>query len=435
MLRLVSSSKSITALLVAALLGSGAATGQSHIHTPESDLEVPEESWFQLSGQLRERATFLSAIEYNADAEAAGWFWTQRASLSADIDAAPWLRGRGTLLSAVIRSGEEDSPVERNDLDIQEAFIELGPEDAFLRVGRQELRLGSQRLVAVRDGTSVRRNFDGARLSVAAGDWDFDAFALRLVEVEPDGIFNDGRDEDQNLIGLYTTSPAPLGKIDLYYLYAEFEDRQTIEGLGDEQRHSIGARAFGERNGWFWDWEAIYQFGDLSGTDISAWTLAANTGYRWDELTWSPEIMLSANIASGDGDNGDGTLGTFNALYPRGSYFSENALLGPANFFNIHPYLRARPRDDLFMFVDVNFYWRLETEDGVYAPPGFLIREPLGSEERLVDISVSAGMEWEATENVFASVLFTHSAPQDFIQQTGVADTVDFVEFTLSFGF
>ncbi|MEO1242516.1 MAG: alginate export family protein [Pseudomonadota bacterium] len=412
----------------------GSAQAQSHIHTPDAPPEEEKSFWLHFSGQLRERATYLSAIEYDAESEDAGWFWTQRARITADAEAASWLRARASVVSA-LQEGGEITPIERNDLDLQEGFIEFGPENSYLRFGRQEIRLGSQRLVAVRDGTNVRRTWDGARARFKAGAWDLDAFALRLVDVDIGGVFNDGRNEGRELAGFYATGPAPLGEVDLYYLYAEFDARETIEGIAIERRHSLGARVFGDSGRWFWDWEAIYQFGEQGANDVSAWTIAANTGYRFEGARWSPEIMLSTNIASGDSDPGDGTLETFNALYPRGSYFSENALLGPGNFFNIHPYLRARPRDDLLVFIDANFFWRLETADGVYGPPGNLVRAPLGSDARFVDVSVSVGAEWEATENIFLSLLYTHSEPQRFIQETGPDNPVDFAEFTVAFSF
>lgn len=388
-----------------------------------------------ISGQLRERATYQSALEYDEGAEAAGWFWTQRLALALDGDISPNLRARTSLVSGLIEGGEENSPIERNVLDVQEAYLEIGPEDAFLRLGRQEIRLGSQRLLAVRDGTTVRRNWDGARFLAKVGDIDLDAFALRLVDVEPDGVFNDGRDGGRDIAGVQATFPAPLGRLDAYYIFSEVDQRRTIEGVADERRHSLGLRAFGEQGSWFWDWEAVYQAGHFGGGDISAWTLATNTGYRWEDRPWKPEIMLSANIASGDGDPGDGDLGTFSALYPRASYFSENAVLGPANFFNIHPYLRLRPRENLFLALDVNFYWRLEREDGVYGPPGNLFRQPRGVRDRFVDTSISGVAEWEPREGMLLSLLFTHSVPQDFIHATRPADNIDFVEATLQFDF
>lgn len=388
-----------------------------------------------LSGQLRERATYQSAVEYDAEAKTAGWFWTQRAQVAADSRITDNLRARTSVVSALIEGGEENSPIERNVLDLQEAYLEIGPEKAFVRLGRQEIRLGSQRLLAVRDGTTVRRNWDGARVKAKAGKIDLDAFALRLVEVEPNGVFNDGRDEGRDIAGLQATFPAPLGKVDAYYILSRVDGRSTIEGLADERRHSLGLRAFGSAGGWFWDWEAVYQAGRFGRGDIAAWTLATNTGYRWDDRPWKPEIMLSANIASGDGDPGDGDLGTFSALYPNASYFSENAVLGPANFFNLHPYFRLRPRDNLFLALDLNLYWRLEREDGVYAPPGNLFRLPQGLRERFVDTSLSGVIEWEPRENMVLGLVFTHSAPQDFIRASGPADTIDFVEATLQFDF
>lgn len=388
-----------------------------------------------LTGQLRERATFQSAIEYDEEAEGVGGFWTQRVLIAADAGITDSLRLRASVVSALMEGGVEDNPIERNDFDLQEAFIELGPEDLFVRVGRQEIRLGSQRLVAVRDGTNVRRNWDGVRGSATMGKVGVDVFALRLVDTEPTGVFNDGRDEGRDLVGVQATFAAPLGKIETYWLYTTFDDRLTIEGVGNERRHSLGVRASGEERGWFWDWEAIYQFGRFAEGDISAWTIATNTGYRWEDQPWRPELMLSLNVASGDGDVGDGNLGTFSALYPRASYFSENAVLGPANFFNVHPYLRLRPREDLRVGVDLNFFWRLEREDGVYGPPGALFRLPQGVRSRFVDVSVSGAIEWQASEHVFLSVLFTHSVPQGFIAATGPADSIQFAEATLQFDF
>ncbi|MEO1657778.1 MAG: alginate export family protein [Pseudomonadota bacterium] len=385
--------------------------------------------WLTLSGELRERATLISDVNFDPDQEDNGWFWTQRLSVTSDVEATPWLRGRLTLLSALTEGGPE-GPIERNDLGVQEGYIDIGPTDAFLRVGRQEFVLGSYRLVANREGTNVRRTWDGVRASFARNDWQFDTFALQEVLVEPEGVFNDDSDDSRRLAGVYATGPAPIGSIDLYYLYAEFEDKETIETVADEERHSIGVRSFGEIGQAFWNWEAIYQFGEQGEFDISAWTVAANTGYRFSNLPWSPEFLFSTNIASGDDEQGDGTLGTFNALFPRGSYFSELAQFGPSNFYNVHPYIKAHPREDILIFVDVNFLWRLEEADGIYGPPGNIIRRGGTTDAHFVNTSVSAGIEWEATEHLFFSTLYTRAEAGQFIEDTGPSASIDFVEFT-----
>ena len=434
----------LIALSLAAPMSEGWAQNQTPDQFDVTEVEDSERGslspfeWLELSGEVRERATFISDLEFNPDNEDNGVFWTQRLSLTGDVTITPWLKSRVTFLSG-LQEGGEFSPVERNVFDLQEGYVELGSDETFLRVGRQELKLGSSRLVSDRNGTNVKRTWDGVRGSIEFDEWRIDAFGLQEVQVDQTGVFNDDSSDESLLAGVYATRPFLLGEIDLYYLYAEFENRETIEVTGDQRRHSVGARSFGERGNVFWNWEAIYQFGTQEGApgdlDISAWTVAANTGYRFPNLPWAPELLLSTNVASGDDEQGDGRLGTFDALFPRGSYFSELALLGPSNFFNVHPYLKAHPRDDLLVFVDVNFFWRLDTDDGVFGPPGNIIRSGDASDARFVNTSISAGVEWEATEQLFFSVLYTHSEPGQFIIETGPSDPIDFVEFTASFKF
>jgi len=389
----------------------------------------------RLSGELRERVTWQSAIAFDGDDPDAGLVWSQRIVLAADTSLAPELRLRAALVSALAEGGDETSPAERNVLDLQEAFAEFGPANAFVRVGRQEIGLGSQRLIAVRDGTTVRRTWDGVRGHGELGEVTLDAFALRLVAVRPGGVFNDGRNEGRDLAGVQASFPGPLGSLDAYWLLAKQDERRSIEGTGDERRHSLGLRAHGEAEGWFWDWEAVWQTGRFGSGRIRAWTIATKTGRRWQGAAWQPEVMLSANIASGDDDPGDGTLRTFNALYPNASYFSENAVLGPSNFVNLHPYVKLRPRRDLTVGLDLNLYWRLERADGVYNPQGGLIRAAGGSGRRFVDAALSGVVEWTPREGMLVSLVATRSQPQGFIQATGPADPSDFVEASLQFTF
>ncbi|MEL6447739.1 MAG: alginate export family protein [Pseudomonadota bacterium] len=394
--------------------------------------ETASDDWsFDLA--LRERATLLTAIEYDANDPAEGAFFTQRITLTAAGPVTERVSATLSLVSA-LQEGSEPSPIERNNLDIQQGFFDVRFDDLTLRVGRQELWLGSQRLVATRDGTNVRRTFDGVRAFGQVGDWRWDAFGMNLVEVEPNGVFNDSRDSGRELAGVYVTGPVRGTSLDLYYLYAGFDVRTEVIGTADQRRHSLGFRAFGSRNAWYWNWEGIYQFGDHGDADIDAWTLATNTGRKFAGA-WSPEVMLSINVASGDSDPNDNTLGTFNALYPRGDYFSAAAILGPANFYNVHPYLRLAPSESLSLQFDVNLFWRLETEDGVYGPPGNLIRAPGGSNARFVSSAASLSAAWAPRERLAFGMSLTHNRPERFLQETGPADIINFVEFTFDLRF
>ncbi len=390
------------------------------------------DSGLQFDLTLRERATYLSALEWDAENGDAGWFWTQRLLLDTRWEGEN-VSGKLTLLSA-LSEGIESSPIEENRLAVQEAYLDLPLGEATLRIGREELKFGSQRLVGWRDGTNVRRTFDSVRLTSTLGDWLVDTLYAQEVVVEPRGTFNDESSSGRSLAGVYATGRTALTGIDAYYLWSRRDDRRTIEGTANQRRHTVGTRIFGDAGPVYWNWEAAFQFGDHGDSDIRAWTLATNTGYRFD-APWSPSIMLSANISSGDSDRDDGRLETFDALYPRGSYFSEIAQVGPSNFYNINPYLGFQPREDIVVSMDFNWFWRNELNDGVYGPPGNIVRLPQGSSERLVSTAFSGSIEWQASEKLFLGFVMTHSQPGAFIEETGPSDNALFTEFTLEYVF
>src|SRR5438874_1430352 len=82
-----------------------------------------------------------------------------------------------------------------------------------------------------------------------------------------------------------------------------------------------------------------------------------------------PRFGLKADIASGDRNLADQTLGTFNALFPKGAYFSEADLLGPYNLMDLHPSVELHLTKSLKLTPDADFFWRQSTHDGIYGIP------------------------------------------------------------------
>jgi hypothetical protein len=303
------------------------------------------------------------------------------------------------------------------------------------RVGRQEMQFGSGRLVSVREGPNNRRSFDGARAALTLDDWRLEGFAARPVD-QGQGVFDDQTDDAQWLWGLSATGGRemlPAGAADLYYLGFRDDAGAFVQGSAVEERHSLGARAFGAADGWDWNWEGVFQFGAFGGGDIRAWTVATDTGFTFD-ATWRPRLGLSLNIASGDGDPADDDLGTFNPLFPRGNYFSEAAVLGPRNFVDVNPSIQAAPIEGLTTALGANFFWRLNTADGVYTPSGQILRGP-GGGERFVGTSLSMSASYEVAPGLTATAIYARLFAGDAISATGPDEDIDFVEFTLQYRF
>lgn len=398
------------------------------------------ESFLSLGGEVRLRYDYRDNPEWGAAPQDDAGAFLQRYLLHAHLELGPHLRVFGELRSALENGREAPaSPVEDGRIDLQQAVVELradglpGDRSGFLRIGRQEMRFGSQRLVAVREGTNVRRRFDGLRAEI--GNEHFTATAVAAYLTENDrGEFSDGTEDDVALWGLYGVLRTPLGlptAVDLYYLGFRDEEARFVQGDGRELRHSIGTRIHGARGPFDWNWEGIVQWGDFDGADIFAWTIATDTGVRFERLPLTPRLGLSANVASGDDDPNDDDLGSFNALFPRGNYFSHLALLGPRNFANLHPSLELRLTEALSFAIDANFYWRLETDDGIYGPSGNILRTGADTNSRYVGPALSASIDWTLNRFFFFGLVYTHGFAGPFVDDTGPSRDIDFVELTM----
>jgi hypothetical protein len=396
-----------------------------------------------IGGEVRERYEFTDDPAWGDDPQDRRGVFLQRYILHGEMQAGERVRLFAQLFSALAdgRAGGP-SPVDENELKVENAFLDLMfplAKDRRLTVrgGRQEAAYGSGRIVDVREGPNVRRTFDGGRLLLTLPAWRVDLLALRPAEDDP-GVFGDGTDRTRALWGIYAAGHPgrlPAGSLDLYYLGYRDEGGRFAQGTAEETRHSLGVRLWGEAGGWDWNGEALWQWGSFGRGEIRAWTVASLIGYTWHDAPLKPRAGLSANVASGDRDPDDPDLQTFNPLFPRGNYFSELALLGPRNFWNFAPSLVLHPADGVSLTTDLNFFWRLRTADGIYAPSGRLLRQGIGTDERFVGSTLSLTAEWQVNRHLALTAIYSHFFPGDFIRATGSAEDIDFHEFTATFRF
>jgi hypothetical protein len=365
----------------------------------------------------------------------------QRLLLHADLQAGERVRGFVQVLAGFQVGNESPTvPTQDNALDVQQAFVDVvlvrNQDTSFtIRGGRQEMGFGSYRLVTPRDATNARLNFDGVRATLATGETSVDAFVTRPV-LQERGLLNDNSNREQAFWGVYASTPiiAQLrASIDVYYLGLDRTQTRYEAGIDDETRHSVGARLWGRPDHWDYDFEAVYQFGTWGDVDISAWTMASNTGYTWKNLAWTPRLGLKANIASGDTDASDDRLGTFNALFPRNNYFNDANLVTPANFFDLHPSVQISPIQMLTLTAAADFFFRYSTADAVYSPGRIGILAD-ASDERFVGIAATLQADWTITHNLSWTLTYTRFFSGSVVSDAG-GDDVEFLGTWLTFRF
>jgi alginate export protein len=115
----------------------------------------------------------------------------QRYLVHGDVHVTPYARVFVQLESA-LEEGRRGGPraTDEDTLDLNQAFVDgvapLGDGRSLtLRVGRQELSYGSQRVVSVRESPNVRQAFDALRLILTGPGARIDGFVSRPVDVHP----------------------------------------------------------------------------------------------------------------------------------------------------------------------------------------------------------------------------------------------------------
>lgn len=340
------------------------------------------------------------------------------------------------LQSSLSYSRVNPSPVDRNPLEIHQAFVDFSTKqdkNAFflLRIGRQEFLYGSQRLISVREGPNNRQSFDAVKGILRLHNQQLDIFYSYPV-VAKSGLFSDNFNRDTKFWGLYyQLNDIPhIKNMDLYYLGLSKLTAVFNDGRGKELRHSVGTRLWDTPNNWQYDLEAVYQFGRFEEKSIHAWTASVNAAYQLNQLKTKPKLGLKTELISGDRVYGDDKLQTFNPLFPRGAYFGLAALIGPVNLVDIHPNLSFSPANRIGINVDYDVFWRLSHNDGLYAVNTALIYSGNTTQRNSIGKQLAFDLSYKTSQflNLTAELTWFEAGP--YLKQVGAGHNIIFTGLT-----
>ena len=201
--------------------------------------------------------------------------------------------------------------IDRNRGDFLNLFVDfkLNRLNTNVRIGRQELLLGDQRLASPLDWANTRRTFEGIRTTTKVNDWTLDAFYTEFVPVTFDEF--DDSDSDRIFYGAYANYGGfKNATADLYYIGFKNDNAGAINANFD--LHTLGTRLNGKtQRNLLYDFEGAIQFGDQDGLnqDHEAYFVTAGLGYKFKDLPWSPTLWGYYDFASGnDPNDGDFNL-------------------------------------------------------------------------------------------------------------------------------
>jgi Alginate export len=393
---------------------------------------LPEGALVSLGGELRYRYMDESnRLRPGGPARAnyQHWRWRQYADLKLDDS----LRFYAELIDASMFGNTLSvTGIDVNRWDLQNLFVDVkiaerDEKPVYVRIGRQELLYGSQRLISPLDWANTRRNFEGIKLFSRGETWDLDAFATRTLNTAipgdgPVARFDnsfDSPNQNHTFSGAWLTYKGVKDQTwDLYWIWdwnrQQLAPRPRFPG---GNRHTVGTRwlrnfpvtSEGETPDYIWhaDVEGGYQFGDDFGKNVSAGFFTGGLGNTMQSLPWEPSLWVYYDWASGSRNLNSGESNTFHQHYGLvHAYIGQIDNVARQNISDINAKFSVKPVKQVVLETQYHHINLARDSDVLYNITGAPVGQPnsgwhAGDELDLVatytlnpNFSVQAGYFW-----------------------------------------
>ena len=216
------------------------------------------------------------------------------------------------------------------------------------------------------------------------------------------------------------------------------DDSITFNGtMGQEDRYTLGGRVWGNiaDTGLDFDLEGAYQFGELGSADISAFMIATEVGYRFENWSGTPRLHVGAGYASGD-DTAGGDVETFNHLFPLGhAYLGYIDTVGRQNAIDLNAGLTVKPLKKLTVRLTGHLFWRADTDDALYDAGGAVVRAGALGNDREIGSEIDLVLKYAFDRHLSTQLGYSYFFAGDFINQSGADDDIGFFHMTVQFKF
>lgn len=328
--------------------------------------------------------------------------------------------------------------IDENRLSIHQLFVDYHASKMLLvRVGKQELSYGNNRLLTFREGPNTRLAFNAAIVKYSDSRRKIDLLAATPA-VSKQFAFDDVSFKEY-VAGVYGTEyiiPAKF-MLDYYFLYFTSKNRLYNFIGGTEKRNSIGVRLFSQNPLLNYELETTYQRGKFNGSAITAYGISADINYKL-----FPKINFitgfGANYFTGDKNNTDNRLNTYNLIFSKPSY-GLAAPIGSSNIINLNPYIRFSPVKKLSLYAGIYKMYRQSTLDGTYSPGMAQVRPRpdilFVSSKKRIGTQYAIETSYEYNQHFSFAVDAAYFKAGSYVKETGKGLNITYVAAKASFKF
>ncbi len=324
--------------------------------------------------------------------------------------------------------------------EFRQGYVEAGAIEGNgvkVRVGRQDLFIGSTRLISTADWSNITKNFDVVRGTLTEGRVNLDLIAGSIVLDDPSRMDRSKPGEHFYVVYSKWAKVIPGASIEPYVMAKTQSGTDEVKGkdgrLGDADILYGGLRVVGTlRGGFDYNAEAIREGGDYADDVVQAFGYIVGGGWKMADNDWKPHFSSDFVYASGDSGRKDGHHESFDYLY--GPQQPTNSLTGQIAWRNMQDFragVDCSPFKKLKVQLDFRDYWLVSVQDGLYN--AFGTRTVLNA--KATSAHVGAGVDlmtnFTITPKTFLGIGVGTLSPGAYLKQSG--KTTGFVLPYLSF--
>ena len=394
----------------------------------------------ELGGQVRYRFEFRDDFNFNNAAFEDDGFSLLRTRLNAKVHLGDNIElfAEGQDAESFAARAAHKAGIFANQLDLHQLYAKVDSPwenlNASVKVGRQKLSYGDQRLVGAFEWSNTARVFDAVKLELTPSEkLKIDAWFSQVVAVNKKKP--DSPTHKDNFYGIYTVlKPAKGHVLDTYIFLRDSRDQvfasERAGKMGPRTEYTIGNRYNGEWKGFDFGYEGAWQFGVRGHDAIMAYALHFQLGYTFEEIAGSPHLLAAYNHGSGDSDPTDGKFKNFDNLFPTNHLFY--GYMDLANWSNMNNFKFQLdfngPKKTKFIAAYHMFF--LDTNNSAWTNAGGgAIRGPNSGAGTTVGQELDLVAKWKVGKHLSFLTGYSHFFAGDFISDTGADNDADFLYF------
>ena len=335
------------------------------------DLKSYMERTFTIEGSLRARWEATQGSNFSVTPSDS--YMLTRIRLGLGFAPTPWLRFFGEAMDARAEFYKVTPPSSVDDpIDWRQGWVEAGKLEGNgvrVRFGRQELQLGSGRLIGNPDWSNVGKSYDIVRGTITAPGFTADVLAGSPLLVDTTRM--DRSKPGEHFYVDYNTFRRLIknAKVEPYFIARTALNVKGKNGvLGTEETLIGGLRVIGKLPfGFDYSGEGVREGGHYSADTVQAFAYVADAGWTTPTMPWNLHPNTGYIGASGDDGRKDGYHQAFDGLYGLNQPMNSlTGLFGWRNLAEWHAGADFSPRKNLVVKVDYRDYWLATLADGLY---------------------------------------------------------------------